>query len=163
MYSLFSSLGNLLDHWVGTVMTVLVLGIAMVLPIGLHVTLDNLRGIDLQAEEWGSVTVFLRTSVTEKQANELTAMIDSRADASASPFHQSKAWKSSAHLLVEQALDVLDSNPLPGFLVGEAKSEQELTQVIDGLSSWLADQPAVHLRSTGLQVVAAACRPAGTW
>ena len=37
LYSFFSSLGTLLSHRLGTLMTVLVLGIAMALPLGLYV------------------------------------------------------------------------------------------------------------------------------
>ena len=48
-------------------MTVLVLGIAMALPLGLYITVNNLRSINLQQEEWGAITVFLRSGVTEKQ------------------------------------------------------------------------------------------------
>jgi cell division transport system permease protein len=46
-----------------------------------------------------------------------------------------------------QALDVLESNPLPWVLLvrPEAKSDQELALVIEGLNSWLADQPAVDM------------------
>ena len=55
-YSFFSSLGALLSHRLGTLMTVLVLGIAMALPLGLHVTLVNLEGIDLREEEWGAIS-----------------------------------------------------------------------------------------------------------
>ena len=42
-YSFFSSLGVLLHHRIGTLMTVMVLGIAMFFPLGLYVTLTNLE------------------------------------------------------------------------------------------------------------------------
>ena len=61
LYSLFSSLGTLMSHRVGTLMTVLVLGIAMALPLGLYVTVKNLRALDLQQEQWGTITVFLQS------------------------------------------------------------------------------------------------------
>ena len=60
-YSFFSSLGVLLHHKVGTLMTVLVIGIAMFLPLGLYTTLANLEGMDLRQEEWSAVTVFFKT------------------------------------------------------------------------------------------------------
>ena len=60
-YSFFSSLGVLLQHKAGTLMTVLVLGIAMFLPLGLYVTLSNLNGMNLHQDEWSAVTVFFKT------------------------------------------------------------------------------------------------------
>ena len=60
LYSLLSSLGGLLRHWAATLMTVLVLGIAMALPLGLGVVMQNLHGMDLRQDEWGSMSVFLR-------------------------------------------------------------------------------------------------------
>ena len=59
MYSLFSSIGTLMSHKLATMMTVLVLGIAMALPLGLYVSVKNLRALDLQQEDWGTITVFL--------------------------------------------------------------------------------------------------------
>lgn len=146
LYSLFSSLGTLLHHWVGTIMTVLVLGIAMVLPIGLYVTLDNLRSIDLQAEEWGSITVFLHASVNEQEVIELTRAINARTDASAtaiSPQQGMEEFRTSSGF--GQALDVLESNPLPWVLLvrPESTADQELAQVVETLGAWLAIQPAV--------------------
>ena len=45
-------------------MTVLVLGIAMMLPLGLYVTVNNLKVLDLQQERWGSITVFMDPAVS---------------------------------------------------------------------------------------------------
>ena len=49
-----------MGHRLGTLMTVLVLGIAMLLPLGLYVALENLDRLELKAEDWSSVTVFLK-------------------------------------------------------------------------------------------------------
>ena len=57
-----------MSHRVGTLMTVLVLGIAMALPVGLYVTVKNLRALDLQQEQWGTITVFLKAECGEEQA-----------------------------------------------------------------------------------------------
>ena len=146
LYSLFSSLGSLVNNKVGTVLTVLVLGIAMVLPIGLYVTLNNLRGVDIQAEEWGSITVFLRPSVTEDEARELTAAINARADAhasSVSPDQGMEEFRAASGF--GQALDVLDANPLPWVLLVQprAQADENLAGVVETLAAWLSSQKAV--------------------
>ena len=68
-YSFFSSLGVLLRHRIGTLMTVLVLGIAMFLPLGLYVTLANLEGMNLRQDEWSAVTVFFKSSTKQQEVN----------------------------------------------------------------------------------------------
>jgi len=146
LYSLFSSLGTLVNHKAGTILTVLVLGIAMVLPIGLYVTLNNLRGIDLKTEEWGSVTVFLRASVTEQAALELTDTINARADAhasSVSPQQGMEEFRTASGF--GQALDVLESNPLPWVLLVQprAQGNENLAEVVETLAAWLTSQQAV--------------------
>ena len=63
LYSFFSSLGTLVSHKLGTLMTVLVLGIAMAHPLGLYVTVKNLRALDLNHEDWGTLSVFMQHGV----------------------------------------------------------------------------------------------------
>jgi cell division transport system permease protein len=146
LYSLFSSLGTLVTHKTGTTLTVLVLGIALVLPIGLYVTLNNLRGIDLQAEEWGSITVFLRSSVTQQEALELTDAINARPDARASAVSPQQGMEEfRAASGFGQALDVLESNPLPWVLLVQpkAQADENLTAAVETLADWLTAQNAV--------------------
>jgi cell division transport system permease protein len=73
LYSFFSSLGNLLAHRLGTLMTILVLGLAMALPLGLHLVVKNLEALDLKRESWGSITVFLDLEDGEREALALAA------------------------------------------------------------------------------------------
>ena len=146
LYSLFSSLGTLLGHRLGTLMTVLVLGIAMVLPIGLFVMLDNLHRIDLRAQEWGSVSVFLRDGVEEQEVAALLQAVNERGDASAtaiSPQEGMEEFRESSGF--GQSLDVLESNPLPWVLLVQPRAavDQDLAGVAESLAAWLAGQPAV--------------------
>ena len=146
LYSLFSSLGQLVNHRVGTILTVLVLGIAMVLPIGLFVTMKNLRGIDLQSRQWGSITVFLKGSVTEREALKFTASIDARPDAHASavsPEQGMEEFRSASGF--GPALDVLESNPLPWVLQVQPQAEagRDLAQAAESLATWLGSQEPV--------------------
>ena len=81
-YSFFSSLGALLSHRLGTLMTVLVLGIAMLLPVGLHVTLSNFDRLELKEEEWGALTVFMTSGVRPQAVTELAELMAARDDVS---------------------------------------------------------------------------------
>ena len=147
LYSVFSSLGTLMGNRLGTVMTVLVLGIAMVLPLGLYVALDNLDRLDLKAEEWGSITVFLQATSTDKEAAELLEAINARSDARAtaiSPEQGLDEFRTASGF--GRALDVLEENPLPWVLMVQpiASENVALSNRVQELADWLELQPAVE-------------------
>jgi cell division transport system permease protein len=114
-YSFFSSLGVLLQHKAGTLMTVLVLGIAMFLPLGLYVTLSNLDGIDLHQEEWNAVTVFFKSGTKQSEVARVAEMLDKARqpgeivvispDEGLVDFRKASGFGGS--------LDMLEENPLP--------------------------------------------------
>ena len=147
LYSLFSSLGSLLSHRVGTLMTVLVLGIAMVLPVGLLLTLENLRGIDLQEDQWGSLTVFLEMGVSEGEvlALEQTILQQGVARTSlVSPQQGLDEFRQASGF--GNALDVLDSKPLRWII--EVEPQWSELQTMDAqaasLTEWLQEQEQVE-------------------
>lgn len=128
-------------------MTVLVLGIAMALPIGLYIALVNLRGIDLRAGEWGSITVFLDAAETAESAENLLGLINSRPDATAtgiSPQQGMDEFRRASGF--GEALDVLDTNPLPWVLLVIPKAtenNEDLAAGLETLSDWLKSQKGV--------------------
>jgi len=148
LYSFFSSLGTLVGHRLATTMTVLVLGIAMVLPLGLYLAVNNLRGLDLQQDEWGAITVFLQDDVSEKEAAGLARMIENRPDASAqtvSPRQGMDEFRQASGF--GQVLDLFDENPLPWVLLvtPQAQDAQELGMVVENLEAWLQTRDAVDI------------------
>jgi cell division transport system permease protein len=148
MYSFFSSLGTLLSHRVGTLMTVLVLGIAMALPLGLYIMVNNLRSLDLQQEEWGAITVFLRSETSEEQAIALAGLIDESLDASAetiSPDQGMEQFREASGF--GQALEMFEENPLPWVLVvtPSVADGSSLEASVARLENWLQARPEVEL------------------
>jgi len=148
LYSFFSSLGTLLSHRLATTMTVLVLGIAMVLPLGLFLAVNNLRGLDLQQDEWGAITVFLHNDISEKGAAELARMIDDRPDASAqtvSPQQGMDEFRKASGF--GQVLDLFDENPLPWVLLvtPQPQDTDDLGMVVATLDAWLQTQDTVDI------------------
>ena len=148
LYSFFSSLGTLLSHRVGTLMTVLVLGIAMALPLGLYVSVKNLRSLDLQHEQWGTITVFLQTETGEEEALTLSGIIAQELNASAqavSPEQGMAQFREASGF--GQALGVFDDNPLPWVLlvIPEPAEGDELSEAVADIEPWLQDRPEVDL------------------
>lgn len=118
-YSFFSSLGALLKHRIGTLMTVLVLGIAILLPLGLFVIMNNLDRLDLQQDEWGAITVFIAAETSDSATRSLSETVLSRHDVTAvelvSPEQGMAEFRESSGF--GQSLEMLEDNPLPWVLM----------------------------------------------
>ena len=148
LYSFFSSLGTLLSHRLGTLMTVLVLGLAMVLPLGLFISVSNLKALDLQQQDWGSITVFLETEAGESEVKALAALIEERHGASArsiSPAQGLEEFRNASGF--GQALDMFGENPLPWVLqvTPQSDDEEQLDETVSRLAEWLETQESVDL------------------
>lgn len=148
LYSFFSSLGTLLSHRLGTMMTILVLGIAMALPLGLFVTVSNLRTLDLQQEDWGAITVFLRSEAGEEQAVLLSGVLNDDFQAKVdviSPEQGMEQFREASGF--GQALELFDDNPLPWVLLvtPPALEGPELEETVTRLEAWLLDRSEVDL------------------
>ncbi len=140
LYSFFSSLGTLLSHRLGTLMTVVVLGIAMVLPIGLMLTLQNLRHIDLQEDQWGTLTVFLKGDVSADQVPAFERQILEQGVQRTNPISPDQGLEEFREASgFGNSLDVLEQNPLPWVIEVEPgwSNDQPVNERLASLSTWL--------------------------
>lgn len=145
-YSFFSSLGVLLQHKVGTLMTVLVLGLAMFLPLGLYVTLANLGEMNLHQDEWSAVTVFFASGTNEVEvrrvADELEKSLQPEKVVVISPaeglagFREASGFGESLDMLEENPLPwVMQVSPQPGSTGQVEESVAELTAYLQSIDS----------------------------
>lgn len=145
-YSFFSSLGVLLKHKVGTLMTVLVLGIAMFLPLGLYITLENLDKLNLHQDEWSAVTVFFKPGTTQDEVRRVADDLEKRMQPEAvkiiSPeegmvdFREASGFGESLEMLEENPLPwVMQVSPQPGSTEQVEKSVEELTAFLQSVNS----------------------------
>jgi cell division transport system permease protein len=149
-YSFFSSLGALLKHRIGTLMTVLVLGIAILLPLGLYVALKNLDRLDLQQEDWGAITVFITPDTTDQDLREFADSVRDRADVAAvelvSPQQGMAEFQESSGF--GQSLEMLGENPLPWvMMVSPVVTDSNGTgsqSTLQGLMEYLQKQAGVE-------------------
>jgi len=129
-------------------MTVLVLGIAMVLPLGLYVTVKNLRALDLERDNWGTITVFLNAEAGKLQARSLVQRIVNEMGASAetvSPEQGMKEFREASGFGL--APDVFEENPLPWVLLVTPPrgGAEDLEVEVARLGNWLQEQDEVDL------------------
>ena len=131
-YSFFSSLGVLLIHKVGTLMTVLVLGIAMFLPLGLYVTLDNLKGLNLRQDEWSAVTAYFKSGTKDEEVKRVAEDLEKRLHPESvviiSPSQGMADFRAASGF--GDSLDMLEENPLPWVL--QVSPQQGSTEEVEG-------------------------------
>lgn len=149
LYSLFSSMGTLFSHKLATLMTVLVLGIAMALPLGLFVAVDNLRAVDFRQNEWGSITVFLTEAAGEEGATALASAAEERGDATVRLISPREGLNEFAETSgFSQATEFFEENPLPWVAVLSPAQETQ-----SALDAWVADWQAWLEQREGIDLV----------
>lgn len=114
-----SALGRLVRQPVATAMTVMVIAIALALPGGLRVLVDNASRLSAAWEQAADFTVYLRLDTTEQQATELATSIEARSDVIAVQFisRDTALDEFRARSGIGELVDALDENPLPHALV----------------------------------------------
>jgi cell division transport system permease protein len=148
-YSFFSSLGVLLQHRIGTLMTVLVLAIAMFLPLGLYTTLTNLEGMNLRQDEWSAVTVFFKPGTSEAEVRSVAEELETRMQTEnvvvISPAEGMIDFRDASGF--GESLDMLEENPLPWVMQVSPRSGTtgEVEQRVRELMAYLQSLDSVEL------------------
>ena len=150
-----SSLGRLTRSPVSTLMTAMVIGIALALPSGLHLLVDNVRVLSSSWEGNASVSLFLSDGITDEQAAAVRRQIDRRPDvAETRLIDRTQALDEFRRLSgFGEAVDLLDENPLPAVvLVRPAPSVQGAT-AFEALADELQAYREIALAQVDLQWV----------
>ena len=137
--TLVGSLGRLWSQPFATLLTILVVGIALALPACLHVLVQNVR---TASGDWGNaldISVYMKPSATLEQTKQARKRIEQRrdvedvtlieADAALAEFRKSSGFG--------EALDALKDNPLPHALVVRPAAEFRDPARVDQLSAEL--------------------------
>lgn len=141
----FYSLGQLWRAPFSMLMTSAVIGIALALPTGLNVLLQNAEVLSGGWDGVAKISLFLRTSISDKQAEALGnrlrklpqvdhVRVISREQALAEFKHQSGFGN---------ALNALDDNPLPAVLVITPHLKDTQRHTIQDLAQQLKQYPGV--------------------
>ena len=129
----FYSLGQLSRVPVSTLMTCMVIGIALALPTGLHTLLKNAQQLSGDWESTAQISVFLKKKIEPSQAQRLKSDILRWPDViSVKYISRKQALKEFQALSgFGDALKALNSNPLPSVLIVKpklSKTNQDATQ-----------------------------------
>jgi cell division transport system permease protein len=137
-----SSLGRLTQHPLSTLMTAAVIGIAIALPSGLHLLIDNVRNLTADWDGASSISLFLQESLDDAQAAQVRDIIARRDDvAEARLITREQALAEFRQRSgFGEALDLLDSNPLPAVILVKpsrlASSAPATEQLADTLKQY---------------------------
>ena len=139
--ALVGSLGQYLRYPAGNLLTTTVIGIALALPAGFYLLLDNARALSRHWDGPLQITLFLHSGIGADTAAGLSARL------AADPAINKATLIGRAEALAEYqnlsgfkaALDLLDENPLPDVIslepVFEDASEARIEQLIAGLEA----------------------------
>jgi cell division transport system permease protein len=132
------SLSRVLESPVASVLTWLVIGIALALPVGLDVALDNVGRLGAKWESPAQISLFLQDEVSTAVASELAGGLETRTDIAATRLISREEALEEFRTLsgFGDVLDSLDRNPLPHLILVSPADESEaaaLRKNLEGL------------------------------
>lgn len=150
-----SSLGRLYRAPLASLMTATVLGIALALPTGLYLLTGNLQQLSSRWDGGASLSLFLKHSVSDQQAHTFRVrLLDWPGIEHIDLISPQQALEEFRELSgFGDALDALDSNPLPAVLAIKPAAESIDSISISQLLARLRGLPEVDLAQLDLQWV----------
>lgn len=149
-------IGSLGDLWrtpFTSVMTILVLGISLTLPATLHLFVKNAQSVSEQWDSASEISLFLKLSVTDKQAKQLTDRIRLYPEVAQVNYISANDALQEFKVLsgFGQALEYLSSNPLPATLLVTPTNRASRTQAASELLQKLEKEREVEYGKLDLE------------
>ena len=143
--SAIDSLMRLLTTPFQSLMTWLVIAIAVALPAALYIAFANVQQLGESWEGSSQISVFLRPETTDAKAEEMRAKLAARQDIAkvvyVSPAQGLSEFKAQSGL--GDVVDSLDKNPLPGTLLVTPRLQNTSDAAMTSLEQSLVADPAV--------------------
>jgi cell division transport system permease protein len=149
------SLGRLYRNPLASLMTAAVIGIALALPSGLYLLLDNLQRLSGSWDNQASLSVFLKDEVPARSAEDLVKRISGWTEVESVQLitPEQALQEFSAHSGFANALEALDENPLPAVLIVLPAGAHSDAAAAATLQQRLRDLPEVQLAQLDLEWV----------
>ena len=150
-----ASLGRLTRAPLSTLMTSAVIGIALALPTGLYLLLDNVQELSGNWEGAASISLFIKQEVAEKSVEQLAKKLRiDPAIADVRLITRKQALDEFRQLSgFSGALDALNQNPLPAVLVIEPETTHAAPEAAEVLLERLKKMHEVDFAQLDLQWV----------
>ena len=150
-----ASLGDLSRHPMATLMTTAVIAIALALPTGLYLALNNIGGLSAGWDGSTQISLFLHTKVSEKKAQTFASRLRRHNEIDKVKLISKKQGLEQFRELsgFGGALEFLDDNPLPIVLVVQPIVDPQRPDKITHLVKELEDEKLVELAQLDVQWV----------
>lgn len=153
LWAFISTLGSLYRTPLSTLLTTMVVGIALALPAGLFVVLQNVQHLSASWDNGAQISLFLKQGVNQSQA---TRIID---DLKTHTSIANVQYISSEQALDEfreksgfdDALTLLEENPLPSVLVVSLINQHPGETEVTAMMSYLGELENVDLAQLDMQ------------
>lgn len=113
------SINRLLSTPAASLMTVAVIGIALLLPSALYVSMNNLQALSGGISSVSQISLYLNENVTDEEANKISERLLQREEVASaeyiSPAQAATEFNTRSGL--GDVIDALENNPLPGVIV----------------------------------------------
>lgn len=151
----FYSLGQLARAPLASLMTAAVIGIALALPAGLHVLLDNVQQLTGGWDSASRISLFLKRNVGDERARRLAATLRRLPQVAAVDYlPREKALAEFERLSgFGDALKALDENPLPPVLIVTPAPAAATPEAAERLLTHLKQYGPVELAQLDMQWV----------
>ena len=149
------SLGRLYRNRVSSLMTAAVIAIALAMPAGLYLLLDNLGRLSGSWDGQASISVFLKNDVPPATAASLATRIHEWPEVSSVQLvtPEQALAEFSEHSGFADVLETLDENPLPALLVVMPADNHTAPDAASALRDRFSDLPETELAQLDLQWV----------
>lgn len=119
LHSIVFSLGRAVRRPWATALTVMVMAVALALPMGLSIVLDNLKYFAGSVQQSRDINLFLKADLDARAAESVASELRGRGDVAGvqirTPDEGLAELRDSANL--GEAIDALGDNPLPSLLI----------------------------------------------
>lgn len=133
------SLGQLWRQPFASLMTTAVIAIALALPAGLYVLLQNSQSITEQWDNSNQITVFMKQTVDEQTAKHLAQDIQNWSNVGTTHFQSAEQslaeFRQSSGL--GELLDTLPKNPLPAVIIVTPSEQEPSLEMLESLRAQL--------------------------
>lgn len=144
---MIASLGGMWRTPAASFMTIAVLGLSLTLPATLHVLVKNVQKVSASFDSASEITLFLNQGVSETKIQSMVARLNLYPEVDSieyiSPQQAMAEFKSLSGF--GQALNYLDSNPLPGVILVRPTESHKSPTAAQALLKKLQDEREVAL------------------
>lgn len=147
------SLGQLWRTPAATVMTILVIGIALAMPAGLYVLLKNVDAVSSQWDDASQISLFLQHSTPDARGQQLAEQLLTWPDINAVSYQSSKQSLEEFRKLsgLDELLDTLPKNPLPPVIIIQPMASQHEAEALSSLLERLQNMQEVELAQLDME------------